>query len=264
MQFLKNTFNSILKKCQKKPSKVISSFGFFVLCAVFYLNLTSDTNYASSYLPHAQIITLAVDFTCIIFAAITFFGDKISILYYLGMGALSFLNVANGNELLGATIMMVNCILYLCDGNVIRHPKKTTILFFAIWTLECLFMIPHGIKNFIYFITVTIFIIATLLSCVYLFKLNYEPKSTAHKILYSKSPTQIPLIIETKDYTERQIFCIKELYENPNIQIAEIAQKLNISGSVIKKEMSAIYNKLNISNINDLKIVLANSQLIIR
>lgn len=135
-----------------------------------------------------------------------------------------------------------------------------------LWILLLTTLIPFGIDRFIFAFAVSIFMTAAFIYIYFLlfkkfsFLLLREKSTNFQKRISNLLPGSI-LDLSNFNLSERQTKCLVECVCN-SLSYKQIAEKIFISESVIKKEMQNIFEIFDVENKEQLKILLAPYKLV--
>lgn len=186
--------NKIISLLKRKPTMISSIIGFFVLIDVLAINKSCDFLYKVSYLPYAEIITPIIDIVCIILSLITIFSSHFIILYCIGLFLLGLINTMNGNELIGGILTFVIIAMLMSDGFFHKISAKKIILIIILWIIESALVYPLGIRRFVYFEKVNIFLVSSFISCFLMIKNRFSPANISEKFMNLKIMSVIYLL----------------------------------------------------------------------
>lgn len=135
-----------------------------------------------------------------------------------------------------------------------------------LWILLLTTLIPFGIDRFIFAFAVSIFMTVAFIYIYFLlfkkfsFLLLREKSTNFQKRISNLLPGSI-LDLSNFNLSERQTKCLVECVCN-SLSYKQIAEKIFISESVIKKEMQNIFEIFDVENKEQLKILLAPYKLV--
>lgn len=166
-----------------------------------------------------------------------------------------------GYELLGVFLYSANFILMFCYGFFRIRAKRKIIAYILFWLVITPGILPFGIDRYFLAIGTSFFIIG-FYGFVYA-KLQHILTPLIPAKLKTKIPLPAPgskLDLAAYNLTDRQIQLVKAYLATGN-SYAQLAKKMNMSTSLIKKEMSETFTKLGVKNIKELHLLLLQYQL---
>ncbi len=240
-----------MKKRFLNPFTPICLLTIFLLIFYIFKNIIFIPDYSHSLLHNPIIISTIVYTLCAILALLCIFKQKLFFIYYVGLEFLIAVNILNGNDLIALVLLMYFFIIF----SLVAHPKKqiNILVFVIVIQLNTSLTCFLGIKVAARFLCLSI-VFALLLSIL----------SNLVKDLYQvQAFTQKELInLSDFNFTERQLFCIKEIFTNHST-VTQIADQINVSPSVIKKELMFIYKTLNVKDKTELSNFLSTNHIVI-
>lgn len=235
--------------------------GFIASSVGTILNLICGADVPLSIIPFTNIITPIINGICALLCLIFIFSPKKTLFSLIILGIQSIYAVLTGYEYLGMFhFFLVNLILFY--KNFYNKKTKLKLIFiFLFWILLIATLISFGIERFIFALAVSIFMTTAFVYIYFLlfkkfsFLLLREKNTNSQKKISTLLPGSI-LDLSDFDLSERQIKCLVECVYN-NSSYKQIAEKIFISESVIKKEMQNIFEIFDVENKEQLKILLS-------
>lgn len=235
-----------MKKFCTNPFRHLSILSLILILVFVFMHLILKTPFQTSIIPYPLLFTEGVYILCCFFCIICAYKSKYFFLYYIGLEFLAIINILNGNYLISFIFM-----IYLFTLISIIENRSKKIFYFTI--LICLIVnsLLNLLIDFSHF--ARFFSLAVIYSLLYISVARLIQNIYSGKDIKKKSD----LNIHDLNFTERQIFCVKEILLF-NSDFKSIAKKYNISESVIKKEMQYIYKTFNVNSKSELLSVLNN------
>ncbi len=243
------------------PTILFGSGGFIALSVGTILNLIYGANFSQSIIPFANIMTPIINGICALLCLVFVFSSKKTLISLIVLITQSIYSVLTGYDLLGMFhFFLINLILFYNNF----YNTKTKLKFISIyllWILLLTSLISFGIDRFIFAFAVSIFMTSAFIYIYFLifkkfsFLLLKEKNSSFQKKISDLLPGSI-LDLSSFNLTERQTKCLVDCIYN-NLSYKQIAEKIFISESVIKKEMQNIFEVFDVENKEQLKILLA-------
>ena len=227
------------------------------LCNIF-ANIDLPINI---FFPNFRITVIIANMFSTVFSIVVFFFPKQNFLLYLVLVFQSVFYVFLGYVELSIFLFTLFIILFYILTSL---PEKKQVIcitiFFILYFLALLGCIPYGIERFSMALA-SIFFIATAFICVVrLFKTKLKNLiPIINQDLYISKEITLPkagekLNINDFDLSEREKSLLFEVMVN-NKTYGELGLKFNLSTSLVKKEMSKTLGYFKCRNIESLKIV---------
>ena len=230
----------LIENIKLNPYKRLAITSFLLLIFFILKNLFLSSDFSNSYIPEAKTFTTIVYSFCCLLCIPCFINRKFIFFYYIGQELLCLINILNGNELFAFILLVYLLTLLTITAQV--STKLKILIYSAIVIVNSALVIPLGIRNF-----------ATFLMLSSVFSILYDTLGNLLHKLYPIEKIEMRKTINLSSYnfSERQLFCIKEIYFN-NSTLSQISEQINISESVIKKEISSICKAFDVSDKNEL------------
>lgn len=233
---------------------LIFSFLLLVTASILSFILPPETR---SLIPHTEIVIPIVNSLCAFLCIITIFKMHYEKLQCAVLLIQSIFTIATGYEILGILLYTILLIKLFLSGFYKTHPKIKTFFSFGFWILLILTLFPFGLERLFLAFSVICFF-CTFSYWLYL-KLNEQLKPfLPENIITTKiklPPQGSNLDLKKYGFTDRQILILKE-FMNFELTYKKIAQKLLLSTSTVKSEMSKIINFFEVKNAENLRLLL--------
>lgn len=236
---------------------------FGTLCSIFF----EDLSIANSVFPYPNITIPFINAVCLFFSIILFIFPKLYFFCYVILIPQIIATTMTGHEALGVFLYVLLLLIIFFEQNLSSKTKRILfVISLFIFFVNLLSVIPYGMVRFCMAIAETIFFITTFFA-FYIFlktKLNSLMPEINSKLYFSKE-INLPKVGETVylnkiGLTERQSELLI-LFVNNDLSYTQLANKTNISSSIIKKEMSNCLTTFGCRNISTLRIILSNFKL---
>lgn len=245
----------------------ISAFFFLIIAVILGVVLNGDENSILELIPHNPNIVLTSYIIPIVHAiacAWCFYQIfRPSIVGECGIMFIeSALTILTGTEQLG--IFLFYGAVCLFQIGTIDHPKSKKLFSFIIVShfVFLLTTLSHGWQKYIMCFASSIFYLAFFLWMSHLLKLRFSyflPQIVQSSKVIKETPGEV---IHLKDYglSERQIKITQDYIYNKT-SYKDLAEKYITSLSSIKKDFSIIFQKLGVSNIQEMNVLLIQYQI---
>lgn len=252
-----------MKRNSINVERVVSVVGFIflIVAGIASLFMNGDKKSIIEKVCDTRIVIPIVHFTCAVLVFFTFFKSS-SLIYKTVLLTESFLTVNTDFEQLGILFFYALAILEICKGTGEKHTKHKLGILFAFHILSLLGTYTHG-----WWYTVIAFG-SSAFSLVFYYWVYYILKAKLScviptNIANNKTLTNVPQgsEISLKDYklNERQIKFVIECLHN-NLSYKELSDKYFVSISTVKKVFAEVYKIFNVSNLNELRMLLLQYQ----
>lgn len=247
----------------------ILAIGAFVLsltsslCHIFSNNFTYQ-----SISSNFKTILISLNIFATLISIIIFLFPKRYFLLYIGLISQSIFCIILGYIGLGVFLFTLFIILFYILSPFTEKTQKICIsIFFIAFSFVLFGCIPYGLERFLMALA-TLFFIATAFICVVqLFKTKLKSFiPLINQNLYISPDITLPkpgeiLNINNYDLSEREKSLLFDVMKNNNTY-GELSIKYSISKSLIKKEMSKILEYFGCRNMESLKIVFSQFDII--
>lgn len=239
---------------------LLFSLLLLITAAILSFILPPETR---SIIPNTKIVIPIVNTFCAILCVISIIKINFEKLQYFILFIQAIFTILTGYEILGIILYAFLLIKLFLNGFFKTKLKLKTFSAFAFWAILISGLYPFGIDRMILAFSVICFI-STFSYWLYI-KLKIQLKSfLPEKVINSKISLPIQgseLNLRNFGFTERQISILKE-FMNFELTYKKIAQKLYLSTSTVKSEMSKIINYFDVKNAENLRILLIQYTLI--
>ncbi len=243
--------------------RVVAVVGFFflLLAAISSLFFNGDPSSILEYIADTSILIPVVHFTCVILAIILIIKTDTRIMIAIFLIE-SELTILTAYRELGIFFFYAAIILILCKDILVNKSKKCITGLFVLHLITLSLTFTHGIKYTLISIGYSIFCLAFYLWIYSLLKAKlscFFPKNVRenNKIVGKGAGATISL----SDYNlnERQRLFVLENIHN-KMSYKEISEKYYVSISTVKKIFAEVFKIFEVSNIEELRILLLQYQ----
>ena len=238
--------------------RILSLGGCITLSVAAIISFILDAE-TKTILPYSRIIIPIVNTISAFSALMYFIFPQKKLIAYLIMLVQGIFTMITGYETLGIFLFTALAILAFCNGDLRKSFWLKIAIFFPIWFLSLLGVIPFGLHRFILAFTESILFI-TFYFCIYkkLAKLlaPISPVfSTIKEIKIQLPEPGSKVFLCDYDLNERQR---KFIFDNLNLKsnYHELSEKYYVSISTVKKEMVDAFDKIGVRNLEELRLLL--------
>ena len=233
------------------------------LCSVLF----EDPSIKNSIFPNPEVSIPFLNALSLFFAVCLFIFPKFEFLCYIVLIPQIIATTMTGHETLGVFLYVLFLAILFFEQRLSYKVKNLfMILSLIIFLIVLLGVLPYGIVRFCMAFAETIFFVTTFLS----FYISIKEKLNSlipeiNSKLYFSNDIKLPKsgeVVSLKEIglTKRQSELLI-LFVTKDFSYTQLAQKTDISVSIIKKEMSDCLTIFGCRNIATLRIILSNFQL---
>lgn len=246
------------KFSNKKKYEKLMLLTAFILLFIATIISFKNKNFLPTIIPFRAIIVPIINATSALLCFILLFIKEYYRLQCLILFVQGICTALTGYELLGAFLYSAMFVLLFVNKFFTNKPKKKLIFLVSVWILTNFSLLPISKLRFLIAFVISSFFAAFY---AYVFKKLEDILSVFIPAKKSIIPSEnFPkqgeeLILKDFNLSERQITILKDFIENKTTYL-DLARKYNISISTVKKEMSEIFTRFNVTNNNELYILL--------
>lgn len=231
-------------------------FGCILLSVAFYISLC-QADFSNNIVPYAKFVYPITNLVCLFLCLFIVFFPQHLIIKSIILVVQSFLTTLNGYDFMGTFLYSNLIIILFLDGFFITKIKQKTSILATIWIFIACAVIPYGIYRFIRMIALSFYIITFYLYVYYNLESILSTFIPANLKIENNDLPKPGSTLYLKNYnlTERQVSILKTYLENES-PYSEIADKHNISVSLVKREMSLIFTQFKVKNLKELHFLL--------
>ena len=174
----------------------------------------------------------------------------------------SELTILTHYEQLGIFFFYAALILILCKDLVKNKPRNKVFIMFLVHLLTLVLSYPHGINRMIINISYSVFCFAFYFWIYYNLKAKLSclfPQNVRENNTIIGKPAGSTISLSEYGLNERQSNFVIENIHN-KLSYKEISEKYFVSISTVKKIFAEVFKIFNVSNIEELRILLLQYQ----
>ncbi len=246
------------KFSNKKKYEKLMILTAFILLSIATIISFKNKNFVPTLIPFRTTIVTTINATSALLCFILLFMKENYRLQCFILFVQGICTVLTGHELLGAFLYSAMFVLLFVNKFFTTKSKKKLIFLVSTWLLTIFSLLPISQLRFLIAFLISSFF-ATFYA--YVFKKLEDILSVFIPAKKSIIPAQpFPkqgeeLFLKDFNLSERQITILKDFIENKTTYL-NLARKYNISISTVKKEMTEIFTRFNVTNNNELYILL--------
>ncbi|MCR4954216.1 MAG: hypothetical protein K6A43_09095 [Treponema sp.] len=237
--------------------RILSLGGFIILTAAAIISFIVDAE-TKTLLPYPKILVPIINTSSAIAALVYFIFPQLRLLAYIILIVQGLSTMITGYETLGVFLFTALGIFSFCNGDLrIKFRLKITV-YLTLWFISLFGILPFGIARFILAMAESILFI-TFYFCIYkkLAKLLAPISPVLNSIPYIKINLPEPgktVYLCDYDLNERQQ---KFIYDNLKLKsnYHDLSEKYFVSTSTVKKEMVDAFNKIGVTNLEELRLL---------
>lgn len=243
--------------------RVVAVIGlvFLIVAAIVSLMLDGAPGSVIEKIAPTSIVIPIVHFICVALAVVFLITKNTYVMISI-FAIESELTILTNYEELGIFFFYAALILILCKDLIKDKPRKKIIWMFVIHLLTLVLTYPHGIVYTLVDISYSIFCFAFYIWIYYTLKAKLSclfPKNVRDNNTLKGKPAGS--IIKLSDYNlnERQRTFLMDHFYN-KLSYKDLSEKYFVSISTVKKIFAEIFKIFNVSNIEELRLLLLQYQ----
>ena len=239
----------------------VAGFVFLLIAAIISLFFDGDKNSILELIANTKILIPVVHFLCVALALV----DVIRPNSYLTLSIFfieSELTILTSYQELGIFFFYAAVIIILCKDLILNKSKKTLIILFILHFISLGLSYTHGIKYMFVSLGYSMFcmvfylwiysVLKAKLSCLF-------PKNVRENNTIIGKPAGATISLSDYNLNERQrLFVIENIHNKMSYK--EISEKYFVSISTVKKIFAEVFKIFEVSNIEELRILLLQYQ----
>lgn len=238
--------------------RILSLGGFIILTAAAVISFIVDAE-TKTLLPYPKVLVPIINTSSAIAALVYFIFPHLRPLAYIILIVQGLSTMITGYETLGVFLFTALGIFSFCNGDLRIKFKLKISLYLTTWFISLFGILPFGIARFILAFAESILFI-TFYFCIY--KKLAKLLAPISPVLNSIPDIKINLPEPGKtvylcdfDLNERQQ---KFIYDNLKLKsnYHDLSEKYFVSTSTVKKEMVDAFNKIGVTNLEELRLLL--------
>ena len=243
--------------------RVVAVIGliFILTAAIVSLFFNGDPNSIIELIADTSIVIPVVHFICV---AITI-AYVITLNSYLMISVLiveSELTILTNYEQLGIFFFYAVVIYTLCTDLLVNKSKKCLVILFIIHLITLLLTYTHGIKYMFVDIGYSLFCLAFYAWIYHILKAKLScliPQNVRENNVIIGKPAGSVIKLSDYNLTKRQSnFLIEHIHNK--LSYKDLSEKYFVSISTVKKIFADIFKIFNVSNIEELRLLLLQYQ----
>ena len=252
-----------MNKNRLSSERVVAVIGFVFLlvAAIVSLSLNGAKNSVIEKIAPTQIVIPTVHFICVALALVFLINTNIYIMISIFIIE-SELTILTNYEELGIFFFYASLILILCKDLIKDKPRKKIIWLFVLHLITLMLTYTHGIKYMLVDISYSVFCFAFYLWIYYSLKSKLSclfPQNVRENNTIIGKPAGSTISLSDYNLNERQRNFVIENVHN-KLSYKEISEKYFVSISTVKKIFAEVFKIFNVSNIEELRILLLQYQ----
>ena len=239
----------------------VVGFVFILVAAIISLFFNGDPNSIIELIADTSVVIPVVHFLCVGITFVYIFKPKP---YFLISVLLieSELTILTNYEELGIFFFYAAVIYIVCADIMVNKSKKMIIIMFAVHFITLLLTYTHGIKYMLVDLGYSMFCLAFYLWIYSILKAKLScliPKNVRENNTIIGKPAGSAISLSDYNLNERQRTFLMEHIHN-KLSYKELSEKYYVSLSTVKKIFAEIFKIFNVSNIEELRILLLQYQ----
>lgn len=239
----------------------VAGFVFLLIAAIISLFFDGDKNSILELIANTKILIPVVHFLCVALALV----DVIRPNSYITLSIFlieSELTILTSYQELGIFFFYAAVIIILCKDLILNKSKKTLIILFILHFISLGLSYTHGIKYMFVSLGYSMFcmvfylwiysVLKAKLSCLF-------PKNVRENNTIIGKPAGATISLSDYNLNERQRLFVMENIHN-KMCYKEISEKYFVSISTVKKIFAEVFKIFEVSNIEELRILLLQYQ----
>ena len=252
-----------MNKNRISSERVVAVIGFVfrLVAAIVSLSLNGAQTSVIEKIAPTKIVIPTVHFICVALALVFIINTNIYIMISIFIIE-SELTILTNYEELGIFFFYASLILILCKDLIKDKPRKKIIWLFVLHLITLMLTYTHGIKYMLVDISYSVFCFAFYLWIYYSLKSKLSclfPQNVRENNTIIGKPAGSTISLSDYNLNERQRNFVIENVHN-KLSYKEISEKYFVSISTVKKIFAEVFKIFNVSNIEELRILLLQYQ----
>jgi len=254
--------NRAMKSGPKTPDRLLNIGGAVILlCAtVLEFFFLKDAFYFVQIPP---VVILALNVVCLVAAVFVCFFPQFYLITYMVMLLQCFATVSADYATISGILFAFMVFMMFLNGFFRTHHVIRILMMIFVWILLFSSLLFNNPKEFVLMIGETVFFSLCFIGFYLKTQKELFHLSPVSNII-SRAESQLPqlprhgdsLSLDDFGFSERQKNFILDICES-GLSYKEIADKYHTSISLVKKEMSVIFEAFHVRSRNDLKLLLS-------
>ena len=254
-----------MDKNRINSERVVAVVGlvFLLIAAITSLLFNGDPRSIIEKVADTSIVIPVVHFFCVFLAVI--YNIRLKPLYLIAILLIeSEITILTNYEELGIFFFYATLIYILCTDLFVEKKKKTRHLsiMFGIHIITLCLSYTHGVKGMIVAIGYSCFCFAFYMWIYSILKAKLScliPKNVRENDIFIGKPAGSTIKLSDYNLSERQRTFIMEHFHN-KMTYKELSEKYFVSVSTVKKIFADTFKVFNVSNIEELRLLLLQYQ----
>lgn len=252
-----------MNKNRISSERVVAVVGlvFLLVAGIISVLMNGDPISIIEKIAPTNIVIPVVHFLCVGLAIIIIINQNLYFVIAIFMIE-SELTILTHYEQLGIFFFYASLILILCNDLLVNKHHKKIIIMFVVHLITLVLSYPHGFKHMLINISYSIFCFVFYLWVYYRLKAKLSclfPKNVRENNTIIGKPAGSTISLSDYNLNERQRTFVLENIHN-KLSYKEISEKYFVSISTVKKIFAEVFKIFNVSNIEELRILLLQYQ----
>lgn len=252
-----------MNKNRISSERVVAVVGlvFLLVAGIISLLLNGDPNSIIEFIAPTKVVIPIVHFSCVVLAIVFLINQNLYVMISIFLIE-SELTILTHYEQLGIFFFYAAVILLLCKNLIKTKARSKLLHLFLFHIITLVLTYTHGIKYMLINLSYSIFCFAfymwiytslkAKLSCIF-------PQNVRENNTIIGKPAGSPISLTDYNLNERQrTFVIENIHNK--LSYKEISEKYFVSVSTVKKIFAEVFKIFNVSNIEELRILLLQYQ----
>lgn len=234
---------------------------FLLVAAIASILLDGDPQSIIEKIAPTNIVIPVVHFICVGLAIVFLITQNMYIMISIFLIE-SELTILTSYEELGIFFFYAALILILCKDLFVHKPRKRIFRLFIIHLITVVLSFPHGITYMLISISYSLFCFAFYLWIYYSLKAKLSclfPQNVRDNTTIIDKPAGSTISLSDYNLNERQRNFVMDNIHN-KLSYKEISEKYFVSVSTVKKDFAEVFKIFEVSNIEELRLLLLQYQ----
>ena len=234
---------------------------FLLVSGIVSVLLDGDPKSIIEKIAPTNIVIPVIHFLCVGLAIVLLITQNLYFMITIFLLE-SELTILTHYEQLGIFFFYAALILILCKDLVKKEPRKKIFVMFLVHLITLVLSYPHGINRMIINISYSVFCFAFYFWIYYNLKAKLSclfPQNVRENNTIIGKPAGSTISLSDYNLNERQCTFVLENIHN-KLSYKEISEKYFVSISTVKKIFAEVFKIFNVSNIEELRILLLQYQ----
>ncbi len=248
------------RNCSERVVAVVGLI-FLLVAGIASVILDGDPESVIEKIAPTNIVIPVVHFLCVAIAIVFIFSKNLYLMISIFVIE-SQLTILTHYEQLGIFFFYAALILILCKDLYVKIPRKRIIIMFIVHLITLVLSYPHGIQHMLINISYSAFCFAFYFWVYYTLKAKLSclfPQNVRDNNTIIGKPAGSTIRLSEYGLNERQCTFVIENIHN-KLSYKEISEKYFVSISTVKKIFAEVFKIFNVSNIEELRILLLQYQ----